>query len=329
MEKDKTVAKGFKMNIVEISCPSKTFILGEYAVLDKGPAILLNTNPRFRCFIKPISSEVHSQKNLFKDNSGKITSNFDIFKNKYLQQWMKKYSLTSQNIFLEWLNPYQGRGGFGFSSAQFNILYAYHCFLTGISIELVKPKEVWRAYRNMGFEGYLPSGSDLISQWIGGICVFKQEPLYVESYMAAFPDLDCFVLKTGEQLMTYEYLKELQLPDVSDLKQIAQNAVEAMEYSKESQFLDSIVEYGKALDKKGFVASKTKQILETISQINGVKACKGCGAMGAESIILFFDAEHRESIREQLPKLEIVCDKDQITYGVEYHKVTKMKEVQY
>ena len=40
------------MNVIEISCPAKTFILGEYAVLDGGSAIVLNTAPRFVCRIQ-------------------------------------------------------------------------------------------------------------------------------------------------------------------------------------------------------------------------------------------------------------------------------------
>ena len=43
------------MNIIEISCPAKTFILGEYAVLDGGPALVLNTAPRFVCRIQKIN----------------------------------------------------------------------------------------------------------------------------------------------------------------------------------------------------------------------------------------------------------------------------------
>lgn len=33
---------------IALSAPSKTFLVGEYAVLRGGPALLLNTSPRFR-----------------------------------------------------------------------------------------------------------------------------------------------------------------------------------------------------------------------------------------------------------------------------------------
>ena len=316
------------MNAVEISCPSKTFIIGEYAVLNEASAILLNTKPRFSCLIKQgvKDSILSSREDLLQDSSGKIFSNIDIFQNKYIKEWIKKYSIGSQKCLLEWSDPHNGRGGFGFSTAQFNILYAYSCYLKDISIEKVKSKEVWRTYRGMDFEGCPPSGADLIAQWADGLCVFKQKPLSVESYMAVFPSLDYFILRTGEKLDTYKYLKEFQKPETYDLEKIVTDAVVALETRNENQFIESVNEYRKVLLKKNLVTNTTKNILEKISTIKNIKAYKGCGAMGAETVILFFDTEHKEEIKQELLDFEIIADKEQITYGVEYHKVTKMKE---
>ncbi len=299
------------MNIVEISCPSKTFVLGEYGVLDNGPAVLFNTSPRFKCFIR-------------KDANSSIMNSSN--KKSPAYQWMKKNSKEFLGVSLEWTDPFNGYKGFGFSSAQFNILYAYSSFLRGESIEKIQPQKLWRTYREMEFEGWLPSGADIISQWIGGICIFEQDPLSVESLTAVFPDIGFFVLKTGQQLATHKYLKSLKLPNVSDLKEIAQRGVDSMKSKKEDEFIDSIKEYGKTLARKGFVTDKTKEILEKLSKIKEVQAYKGCGAMGAEAVILLFKIEDKEIVKSQLSDFEILTDESQLTYGVEFHTITKNKE---
>lgn len=313
------------MNIIDLSCPSKTFILGEYAVLDKGSAILLNSQPRFQCVISQGHPPQNSSSFLFHDKSKKLSSNKDIFSNPLVEQWIKKYSLNSKTAFLEWKDPHKGLGGFGFSSAQLNILYAYGSCLKDLSTDKIHTKEVWRSYRSLDFQGCTPSGADLISQWAGGVCVFKQDSLSLESYIAIFPNLDCFILRTGERLDTYKYLKEFQMQDVTRLKKIAEKGVEAMESQKEEQFIESIIEYGQALAQKKWVAKKTSEILEQVLKIKHVKAAKGCGAMGAETVIMFFDTEHKEEIQKQLSDFQIICDKDGITYGIEFHKRSKVE----
>ncbi len=295
------------MNVVEISCPSKTFILGEYGVLDNGPAILFNTSPRFKCRISK------STKNF----------NIDLSKKSPANQWVEKNPFEFSGASLEWTDPFNGSRGLGFSSAQFNILYAYSCFVRGDSIEKIQPQKLWRTYREMKFEGWLPSGADVISQWVGGVCVFEQDPLSVESLTATLPEIGFFVLKTGERLETHKYLKTLSLPDVSDLKKIAQKGVDGMKSKKESEFIDSVQEYGEALQEKNFVTDKTKKILKKLSGIKEIKACKGCGAMGAETIILLFKIGDKEIVRSHLSDFDILTDESQLTYGVEFHKITK------
>ena len=297
------------MNAIEISCPSKTFALGEYGVLDQGSAVLFNTFPRIKCRISKIPKA--SLKNTFAAASP-------------AGQWIKKNPLDFSDTSLEWLNP-SFHKGFGFSSAQFNIVYAYSFFLKGCSIETIKPQSVWQAYLSMNFEGQKPSGADILSQWVGGVCIFEQDPFFVQSLTASFPNIGFFILKTGEQLSTHDYLKNLKLNNVSDLKKIAKKGIESMKLKKEEDFVESIKEYGEQLIQKNFVTQKTYDILKKISSLSGVQACKGCGAMGAETILLIFDKKDKSQIRSQIQDFEILTDESQLTYGIAFHEISKKK----
>ena len=295
------------MNVIEISCPAKTFILGEYAVLDGGPAIVLNTAPRFACRIQKTSKA-----NLL-----------DLAENSPAGQWVRKNPHDFQNTLLEWSNPYKKKGGLGFSSAQFNILYAYSFILREGIINQIKPQDIWRSYRSLQFEGFLPSGADVITQWVGGVSVFEQDPLSVETLTSSFPDLHCLVLQTGDHFETYKYLKNFQLSDVSYLKKISQQGVQAIKKRDEIAFIEAINDYRKALQEKNYITTKSRETINKLLKIKAIQACKGCGAMGAETLIVLYKKEDEEEVKKEVSFLECVTDGNQLTYGVTFQRITK------
>lgn len=333
------------MNVIEISCPAKTFVVGEYAVLDEGPAIVFNTSPRFVCRIQKSSKK---SKNLsqnrslvdsrFRGNDAKNGNDaksgnegFELFKNLSANspsgQWVKKNPQDFQSVQLEWIDDYHKKSGLGFSSAQFNILYAYTFILRQGNIDQIKPQEVWRSYRSLKFDGFLPSGADIITQWVGGVTVFEQNPLHVETLISHLPDLECMILRTGDSFPTYKYLKSLKIKDVSDLKKIAQLAVSAIKQRQEEAFLSAVNDYRIALQKQGYTTGKSIEILDRLKKVKAIKALKACGAMGAETLIVFYKKEDEEEVKQELSFLEFVADGQQLTYGVSFHKLTKKEEV--
>jgi len=300
------------MNIIEISCPAKTFLIGEYAVLDGGPAIILNTKPRFTCQI---------QKN-------HKSSSIDIPSDSPAGQWIKKNPHDFHLAQMEWTHEASIANGLGFSSAQFNVLYAYSFILREGHIDHITPQEIWRSYQSLNFDGFKPSGADIITQWVGGLSIFEQDPLHVETLTSYFPDLECLILKTGESFNTHEYLKNFKKTDLSDLKEISQSAVKAIKEKQEDQFLYSINEYRIRLGKKGFITQKSLEILNKIKMIPAIKAFKTCGAMGAETLLVFYDKQKDPEVKPALSFLEIVANSDDLTYGLSFHKKTKKAELE-
>ena len=298
------------MNVIEISCPAKTFIVGEYAVLDEGPAIVLNTSPRFTCRIQKNSS----------------IDQINLSENSPAGQWVKKHPQDFQSVHLEWLDDYSVRGGLGFSSAQFNILYAYSFILREGHIDHIAPQEVWRSYRKLNFEGFIPSGADIITQWVGGVTIFEQSPLSIESLTSSLPDLDCMILRTGDYFETYKYLKSFQPEDMSELKKIAEIAVTAMKQRDENAFISAINDYRKSLKRKNYITDKSDKILNRLEKTKEIKALKACGAMGAETIIVFYNRQDKEAVKKAVSFLEVVATGEQITYGVSFNKITKRVE---
>ena len=321
------------MNIIEISCPSKTFLVGEYAVLDGGSAIILNTEPRFVCHLKkitkpqayniPVESPAGQwiQKNPQDFHCVSMEWSHEARKNHNKLDSSSKQSLSHDS------SAKKIQSGLGFSSAQFNILYAYSFILREGHIDHLKPQELWRNYRNLRFDGFQPSGADIITQWVGGLSVFEQDPLHVETLTSYFPDLECLILKAGEPLKTHEYLKNFKMSDMSQLKQIAKSAVTSMKQKNREEFVSNINEYRKALEEKGYITETSKNILKKIEKIKTIEAFKACGTMGAETILVFYNKKDDKEVRQALSFLEIIADSDDLTYGISFTKKTKKSEL--
>ena len=326
-----------------ISFPRKTFLIGEYAVMKGGPALLVNTIPRFRFHVQhPVKKNSHpfhkdSPSGLFIEENKKVFSSISI-------QSMQVYE-----------------SGFGLSGAEFNCVYLVKVLIEGGSVKNISCSDILEKYlllhslsflqhpsflqhssflqhpsflrrqestsestqsyghiskvdprfregdkknakagiqkplrscesRNPSIEQknlHTPSGADLVSQWLGKVCIFSK-PSIAESMDWPFKDLSFALIQTGENFKTWKHLENLKRKNFSNLKDTSLKALEAVRSSSESLFLQSIQDYQKALEEQGLTHPLTKKMLKKLETHPEVLAVKGCGAMGAEVIAVFF-----------------------------------------
>ncbi len=306
-----------------ISFPSKTFLIGEYAVLEGAPAILVNTKPHFKFFVT-------ERKKLFK--GAKQIDKKELFHPQSpAGQWLKKQAHLELCYDIEYQDPYLGKGGFGSSSAQFNFVYWLCDFLNrksanlsreGVKKELAlreftREEEVfklWNAYRSLDFKGQKPSGADVVSQWLGGVCVFCTSPFSARSIKWPFLDLDFFLIRTGTTFNTYEHLQNLSMgKKFSNLCDIAQQARDSINKVDRPGFISALKEYSHRLKERGLIDKKTLGHLSFIKSLKEVIIAKGCGAMGAEVIAVFFNPKDRTSLRHSLKKENIIVSSKDLT----------------
>ena len=293
---------------IEISSPAKTFLIGEYSVLDGGSAILLNTSPRFSCFI----------------SKGPFNSSFP--PKSATGQWVRKNWDIFKDVQFEWNNPYKDKQGLGFSSAQFNILYAYTQLAKGLSLVEVRIEKLWQDYLSLDFEGQIPSGADVLSQWVGDVSMFKQDPFELYSITSSLPDVDCFLIHTNERVKTHEHLKNLKLPNLSHLKTLSDQACEAVKASQDKELMSLVTEYSKTLKDLGFFIPSVYSLVEELMEIPEVLSAKGCGAMSAEVVIVFCNKKDTSSLRNKLKHVDIISDSSCLTYGTEFHEKGSFKK---
>ena len=254
------------MIIKEWYIPAKTFLVGEYAVLKGFDALVLTTTP---CFVLKLLDEPKTNGIHPESPAGVL--------------WQQ---LGDPCYGLEFYDPYQGLGGLGASSAQFlGTFYAVQ-FLLQTSPTLF---DLLNRYWSCAWQGYgqKPSGADLLAQTKLGFIHVDLEKLHVKSIPWPFDELGCLIVRTGNKLRTDRHLQTLaNLSHVDSLGAIAANVIAALGRARSGEFIQGINSYHQILTEKKWVAPETLKLIQQITHQISVMAIKGCGAMGADMILI-------------------------------------------
>jgi mevalonate kinase len=273
--------------------PAKTFLLGEYAALLGASSLIVTTTPCFKLSLtnKPELIGIH------KDSpAGRF--------------WQQLNSAQG----LHFHDPYQGRGGLGASSAEFLGAYWAYCTRNNTTPSLIELQTLYAQFTHTA-KGLKPSGYDVLAQSQQG-CVFinKKEHTLV-SYAWPFLDLSFILLHTGTKIATHHHLEDATLPDAIDsFSHTVDNARLAFEQKNSSQFIDAINTYHRQLHTQNLLAPST---IIAINQLRTnypeILALKGCGALGADILLLITSQSHVNGLKEKLLSnnmLIVATDKD-------------------
>lgn len=266
------------------SIPGKTFIAGEYLALHGGPTLLLASEPRFELHVNPgqgRSSTIHPQ-----SPAGKlITEQLHYF----------------SQFDLEFVDPHQGRGGFGASTAQF--LGVYALLMWGPSVfhepqQFLDYRHLLETYYKVAWnsQGHRPSGADLIGQLQGSLTFFDkgQGQIAVKSW--PFEDLEFFVVHTGNKVATHTHLQSLgDFPEQGLLNDFT-HLRQAFDVADSELFVQAINGYAQTLRGLNFTCEPTLKLLSSVKALSGVLAVKGCGALGADVIFVVCQKGQSEAL---------------------------------
>ncbi len=288
---------------MNITVPGKTFLLGEYAVLQGGDALIFTHDPKFQC----VFSKARSSTPPFHQESpaGKFyQANLDAF----------------NGVSIDFNNPYHLLGGLGASSAEFLSLYLnLHKKLPVDNKALLK--EYWRfAYSG---DGQKPSGADLIAQAHGGLCHYNASNHRASSTNWIFPDLGFVIIHTQKKLPTHNHLKALSPPNLSQLIALSKMIVPILLKKDSQQFIELIQHTQNELETLSLSTTHSLELLDIINRLPHVLAAKGCGAMGADTIAIFCSALDTTQLIDNLKRLNlhIIATHESLSYP----KISKQK----
>ncbi|MBS0358964.1 MAG: hypothetical protein JSS53_06835 [Proteobacteria bacterium] len=289
---------------IEFSAPSKTFMAGEYIALEGYPALILNTEPRFKLIVDqtkpyPISS-------IYPESpAGKL---------------IHDHQSLLAHMSLEFRDPHQGKGGFGASSAQFLMVYALLQHLKKKPLEHEHCSELLTCYQSYAWNGVglKPSGADLISQWFGKVTLFNHQEKQIQAHDWPFENITFCLLHTGQKLPTHNHLKQLKQIPTQALLPWMQKIQESFLQKDAFQFILGIQGYGDTLQKETLVAETTLPLLRLLQQHEAVLASKGCGALGADVILVLLPNLALPSFRRWLTRrgLSVIATANNLSHGL-------------
>lgn len=260
--------------------PAKTFLLGEYAAVAEASAIVLTTTPCFELSLTSAKGlhEIHP------DSPAGL--------------WWQKQQYPEKG--LSWHDPYAGLGGLGASSAQFLASYLASCH-----VQQIKPtmEHMLDAYYQSSWsgKGLRPSGYDVIAQSQQGCVFINKQKNTIRSYPWPFEDLSFFLIHTGVKLATHHHLQQTTLPQQIDyLSALVDDAKQAFEQINAQQLINSINCYHEKLSELNLVAEHSITLINQLKQYPEVLAIKGCGALGADVLLLLTLSKHASQLNNKL-----------------------------
>lgn len=280
-------------------------MLGEYAVLNGGPCLIVTTEPSFTMTVD--DNKPASLTHIHKDSpAGKL----------YYQ-----HHALLKNLNIHFENPYMSLGGLGASSAEFLCMYQ---LISALQDQPIKMDELLQTYWQVAFngEGAKPSGADVIAQFHQGLCFYYPKEAYCESYTWPFNDLSFILVHSGHKLKTHNYLRsQARIPYLPALSTSVLQAHEALLKQQPTQFIDAFIQFGNALKDLHLVTNETLQLLETLSKDKNILAAKGAGAMGADVIVLLSEKQHKTSLINKLTQMGLA------TLATEDHLCCKRERI--
>jgi mevalonate kinase len=260
--------------------PAKTFLLGEYAAVAEASALIFTTEPYFELSLIDSSTigDIHPQ-----SPAG---------------LWWQQDNILTKGLF--WYDPYYGQGGLGASSAQFLATYMATYTLKNRQFNMQNMLQAYYKFSWTG-KGLRPSGYDVIAQTQQGCVFINKQNKIIECFEWPFPDLSFLLIHTGIKLATHHHLQETTLPQqVNDLSIIVDQAKKAFTTSNSEQLIDAINKYHYQLNNLKLVAQHSLELINNLKQNTEILAIKGCGALGADIILIVCARYQVLSLKQKL-----------------------------
>lgn len=270
------------------SVPAKTFLVGEYVALDGGPSIILNTSPRFELVLEPadLGGSVAPASSLFVGSSP-------------AGRYLAKNPDAFDGQEAKFVDPFEGKGGLGASSAQFVLTCAAHRGWKGIDPSTFDWSELLTEYRACAWSGVgsPPSGADVVAQLTGGVTFFDGRGSVAGRLPWSFPNLSFTLFRTGAKLPTHEHLKEKNEAPIEALRTLVLEAKRAFDTGSEKLLVDTLDAAALVLRDASLTAERTTALLKGMKAKKDLfLAAKGCGAMGADVIVALHEREKAEDV---------------------------------
>lgn len=292
---------------LSLKIPSKTYLAGEYNILAGGNAILLSTTPYFE----------------FSLTQGKYSHPFHA--ESPAGKFIARHHKLFENFQLDFHDPYNSNGGFGASGAQFIGAYCSKLFIQqgAISQQNLNIDEMLETYWSLIDSNPKPSGGDIVSQIHGGITCYNSEKKVVTTSTWTFDDIGFALIPTNLNVTTHTHLKKYAITLNESLDENVKNIQYSMQIGASSDFILWLEKFYAKLLAKNLCIDETLDIIKKFNSCEDILMAKGCGALGADVILVIYNINAKQKVVEFISDLglNVVATESSLANQIEiqYH----------
>lgn len=288
---------------MKLMIPGKTFLVGEYSVLVGGKALGVATSPYFEADLdSPKMHPVHenSAAGLFLKTMGHSSLEINTVASQF------------------------SVGGFGFSTAEFITAWFKKTKARPTDVSgFMKP--MVQEYRDLfdideKLKKTKPSGADLVIQLLGKIAYFDPQVVASQSCSWPFTDLGFDIISTGIKIATHDHVASLDLNQIKKMIPVSDRTVDCFLNKKEDEFIDHLRLWSQTLVENNLQLNHSIELKQIIEKCDSVILAKPNGALGADTITVFYRQKHKKIVREYLNEQKILnlTGLDQLADGTHY-----------
>lgn len=285
--------------------PSKTFLIGEYAVLplddqdgqgEPAQSVVALTRPFFELRTQMTDLESVDPKS-YQDLGQVIHPESPAGKLMELLKFRPEESVESVRSLGHYFDPHRGAGGFGASTAQYIFAERHLAKMEAEKWPLAKLLDRYRQCSSAA----LVSGHDYLAQGFGqGVVLISTEGPELTSFWSwPFKGFRWALFRTHEKVATHTHLSERirGTDEFQKLREISRGSELALLREDGESFVAILREYTCELQRLNLRSKKMIDLELEMQKLFPRVAAKGCGAMGAD---VFMVLSPEESFQETL-----------------------------
>lgn len=286
-----------------LSAPSKTFLVGEYAVLAHGPALVLNTRPRFELRVTPGSGQISGLP------AGSPAG-----------RWIEERRPLLAQLDVEFRDPHAGAGGLGASGAQFLLVHTLTTWLQQAFAAAIGGPDIKAVWNDLQvLSNGQGSGADVLAQTAGRVAHVQIDTTLAEPRAWPYPEIGWSIVRTHQKIATHEHLQRLDREALSLLVAPATKTVNAFGAAGAEVFLGHLRTFTERLRESGLQAAHALSLTKMLEAEPWCLLAKGCGALGADTVLMFYPTADREKVNAfgKRNHLSVIASDRELTGGLE------------
>ena len=124
-------------------------------------------------------------------------------------------------------------------------------------------------------------------------------------------------MRTGNKVATHEHLAELNTKSIGDMVAASSNCLTQWRARDWQGLMQALKEFSRIQDENHLLAEPTKELIDQIQIFSGVDLVRGCGALGADTALVFCSTHRMNDLRGELMAegIKVISSSDHLDVG--------------